>query len=80
MHEMSTTQGVLEIIDENIKNYNLKKVNKVVLEIGEDSCIEENNLKFSFEAVSKGTICENAQLIIKKIPGEEIIVEMIEGE
>ena len=54
MHEVSIMGEIFEIINENVINHNIKKVNKVVLKIGEFSCVEDSALKFAFEAFSKG--------------------------
>lgn len=67
MHEVSIVSNIFEIINENIKVHNLKKVSKVILKIGDMTCVEENAIRFSFEVFSKGTPVEKAELIIKKI-------------
>ncbi|WP_129597824.1 hydrogenase maturation nickel metallochaperone HypA [Anaerophilus nitritogenes] len=67
MHEVAVMTEVFEIINENIKIYNLKKIDQILLKIGEFTCVEEHALRFSFEVISKGTICENAKLIIQKV-------------
>lgn len=80
MHEVSAMSEMFEIINQNIESYGLKKVNKVVVKIGESSCIHESSIKFSFETMAKGTICENAQIIIEKVKGHELLLDSIEGE
>ncbi|TCO74628.1 hydrogenase maturation nickel metallochaperone HypA [Marinisporobacter balticus] len=67
MHEVSVVAELFEIIYENVNRYNLKRVDKIILRIGEFTCIEENGLRFAFEGMSKETICENAALIIQRI-------------
>jgi hydrogenase nickel incorporation protein HypA/HybF len=58
---------IFEIITDNIAEYNLKKVTKVELKIGEMTCVEESALEFAFEAFSQDTVVENAELIIKRV-------------
>ncbi|WP_459195559.1 hydrogenase maturation nickel metallochaperone HypA/HybF [Wukongibacter baidiensis] len=58
---------IFEIVKENIITYNLKKVEKVVLKIGEFTCVEEGALRFAFEAFTKDTEAEEAELIIDRV-------------
>lgn len=67
MHEVSIMGEIFEIIQDNVIAYNLKKVDKVVLKIGEFTCVEEGALKFAFEAFSKDTEAEDAKLIIDRV-------------
>lgn len=67
MHEISIISEVLEMANENAKIYNIKRIEKIILKIGEFTCIEENTLRFAFNSMSAGTICENAKLILEKI-------------
>lgn len=67
MHEVSVAMEIIEGINNNIKIYNLKSVDKITLSIGEFTCIDENSLRFAFFSMSKGTIFENAKLAINKI-------------
>ena len=69
MHEISVMSEVFRIINENVKTNNLKSIDKIILKIGEFTCVEENALRFSFEAMGKETICEKAKLIIEKVKG-----------
>lgn len=68
MHEVSIMGDVFEIIEENVKNHNIKKVNKVVIDIGEFTCVEESALRFSFDTMKIDTVCEDSDFIINKIP------------
>jgi len=65
MHELSLTQGVVEICESNSGG---RRVTAVVLEIGELSSVVPEALEFCFEACSKGTLLEGAQLTIERIP------------
>lgn len=67
MHEVSIMGEIFEIIEDNVKSYNLKRVDKVVLKIGEFTCVEEGALRFAFEAFSKDTEAEEAELIIDRV-------------
>ncbi|WFD12261.1 hydrogenase maturation nickel metallochaperone HypA [Tepidibacter hydrothermalis] len=67
MHEVSIMGEIFDVIKENADNHNLKKVNKIVLKIGEFTCVQESALRFAFEAFSKDTNVEEADFIIDKI-------------
>lgn len=67
MHEVSIMEGIFEIITDNVDEHKLKKVNKVMLQIGEFTCVEEGALRFAFEAFSKDTKAEGAELLIDRV-------------
>lgn len=67
MHEVSIIQDMFDIIEENIENHNIEEVSKIVVKVGEFTCVEEHALTFAFEAISKDTKAENAELIIKRV-------------
>lgn len=80
MHELSIAFEIYKIIDKNIKEYNLKNVNLILIKAGSFNLINEKALKFAFRALSKGTKCENATIMIEVVDGFELLVERIEGE
>lgn len=80
MHELSIAFEIYNIIDENIKEYNLKNVNLILIRAGSFNGIDEKSLKFAFRALSKGTKCENAKIMMEVVEGFELLVERIEGE
>lgn len=66
MHELGITQEILEIIT---KNADERKVRRVVLEIGQLSCVLPDAVRFCFEACAEGTVAEGAELEILEPPG-----------
>lgn len=66
MHEMSLTQGIIEICEEHAAH---KKVLSLEVEIGELSGVVAEALEFCFDACSRGTRLEHAKLHISKTPG-----------
>lgn len=58
---------IFEIVEENIAIYNLKKIEKISLKIGEFTCVEDSALEFAFEAFSKDSIAEGAKLLIERV-------------
>lgn len=65
MHELSIMQNVVKICEQNAAG---KRVKSVTLEVGELSGIIPDALEFCFESCTKGTILEDAQLVIEIIP------------
>ncbi len=69
MHEMSLAEGVLQIIEETARREGARRVRQVVLEIGRLSSVEPSALAFCFDAVTRGSVAEGAELVIDEIPG-----------
>lgn len=70
MHEYSVMSQIVELILAEAKNRNAEKVSRVSLEIGEFTFLGEEQLKFAFEVLTKGTIAEGAQIDIKTAKGK----------
>lgn len=70
MHEMSLCEGILKILEDNAKSQGFERVKTVWLEIGTLSCVEPEAMRFSFDAVTKGTLADHARLEIIKVQGE----------
>ncbi len=83
MHEMTLMGGVFDVIDSTLSQHTVEKVTQVKLKIGRLTNAEPEALVFAFEAYSKGTICEGAELLVEIIPvrgqchdcGEEFLLE-----
>jgi len=72
VHEVSIMQEIFEIVNENILIHNIEKVTSVTLQIGEFSCVEAHALEFAFEAMSKDTPSENAELRIERVKAKAL--------
>lgn len=70
MHEISIINSAIDIVNESANKNNLKQVDTICLNIGEFNFIENDSLFFIFNILKKGTICENAKLIINNIKGK----------
>lgn len=64
---MSVMGEVFSIIYGNIKKYNLKEITKVVVRVGEMTCINDDALRFAFHVFSENTIAEEAEFVINRI-------------
>lgn len=68
MHEMSLIGGVFEVIEKTLSQHEVKRVLQVKLKVGELTNAEPDALLMAFEAYSKDTLCEGAELIIESVP------------
>ncbi|WP_407307877.1 hydrogenase maturation nickel metallochaperone HypA [Desulfosporosinus sp. SB140] len=68
MHEMSLMGGIFEVIDRTLSLHDVKKVLQVKIKVGELTNAEPDALSMAFEAYSKDTLCEGAELIVERVP------------
>ena len=66
MHEMSITQGIIDLC---LQYAGGRRVNSLKVEIGELSTVVPEAIEFCFEACSRDTLLDGAQLYIIRIPG-----------
>lgn len=64
MHEMSLAEGILQVLETESAKQGFTQVNIVWLEIGVLAGVEVSALEFAFEVVRRGTIAEQAQLVV----------------
>lgn len=69
MHEMSLAEGVLQLIEDAARQQEFSKVTTVWLEIGQLAGVEVEAMRFCFDAVTRGSVAEGAQLEIIATPG-----------
>jgi hydrogenase nickel incorporation protein HypA/HybF len=69
MHEMALAEGVLQIVEDTARANTAAQVRSVLLEIGALSHVEEQALRFCFDAVTRGTIADGARLDVRAVPG-----------
>jgi hydrogenase nickel incorporation protein HypA/HybF len=67
VHEMSITQGIVDICENAAAG---KRVLAVVLEIGELGSVIPEAVEFCFEACTRDTLLDGARLVIERIPGK----------
>jgi hydrogenase nickel incorporation protein HypA/HybF len=70
MHEMSLSQGMLELIEESARRDGFAKVRTVWLEIGRLASVEAEALRFCFDVVTRGSCADGARLEIEHVPGQ----------
>jgi hydrogenase nickel incorporation protein HypA/HybF len=70
MHEMSLAESALQIIEDAAHKQGFKRVKTVWLEIGQLSCVEQEAMRFCFDAVINGSVAAGAKLEIVETPGQ----------
>ena len=65
MHEMALSEGVMQIVEANARSQGFRRVKAVWLEIEIDG-----ETRFTFDAVSRGTLADGAALEILDSPGQ----------
>lgn len=66
MHEMSITQGIIDLCIEHAEG---RRVRSLEVEIGELGSVVPEAIEFCFEACSRETLLEGARLNIIRVPG-----------
>jgi hydrogenase nickel incorporation protein HypA/HybF len=67
LHEYGVTESIINIVNETAKDNNAKSVKSITLVIGELSSIIDDSVQMYFDALSKGSLCEGAKLIFKRV-------------
>jgi hydrogenase nickel incorporation protein HypA/HybF len=70
MHEMSLTEGVVEILCEEAQKRGFSRVRTLWLEIGALSAVDPAAMAFCFDVVARGTLAEGARLEVVRTPGQ----------
>ena len=69
MHELSIAQAVVELVEEEAKKADAKRVVSLTLSLGELSGVVEDQLRFCFPIVAEGTLLAGAKLEIEPVDG-----------
>ncbi len=69
MHELSLCTSLLEIIEEQAKVHDYRRVRTVWLEVGRFAGVERDALRFGFDVVMRDSLVEGAELKIIDLPG-----------
>ena len=76
MHELGIMTGVMESVEEAARNAGATKVLEIDLSVGVMTEAVEDALRFAFEALSEGTMCEGG--FTQLIAGKEMQIDSIE--
>ena len=70
MHEISIAYDIVKIAVENAISNNIKKVERIFMQIGAFACVDRDSLDFAFKSISRNTPCEGAILEVEEIPSK----------
>jgi hydrogenase nickel incorporation protein HypA/HybF len=68
MHELALSQSIVELLAELSAKEGLRTVTKVFLVVGEAAGVECESLRFCFDAATRDTLAEGAELHIERTP------------
>lgn len=68
MHEMALVHNVVETVLDQAGKVGAREVGSVHLTIGEGRDVVEDYMQGLFAFLSRGTVAERAQLVIKRVP------------
>lgn len=69
MHELSVVENIIDLVQQKSTQDKFTQVKKIILEVGELSCISIEALEFCFDVSCKNTVLQNSILEIINIPG-----------
>jgi len=67
MHELVLSQSVVDLVAEHAAREGLRKVTRIVLEIGAAAAVEPQALRFCFDLVARATVAQGAELAIESV-------------
>ncbi|HOL22525.1 MAG TPA: hydrogenase/urease maturation nickel metallochaperone HypA [bacterium] len=84
MHELSVVQNLLKILEKMRKESNISAFLKINLTVNPLSCIDEDNINFTFHSLTKDSpVYKNAKIHIRRSDdplSREFILESVEIE
>ena len=69
MHELSLAEGIIQLLEDQAKTQQFKRVKQVWLSIGELAGVEPEALTFCLDLVSKDTLADGALFHLVREPG-----------
>lgn len=75
MHELGIMTGVMSSVEDAAKNAGADRVTRITLSVGVMTEAIEDALRFAFEALSEGTMCEGADFQINMIEPKSTCLE-----
>ncbi|MBE6524664.1 MAG: hydrogenase maturation nickel metallochaperone HypA [Thermoplasmata archaeon] len=70
MHEVSVVTTLVDAVIKELGKYNVTKVNSIEVVIGDLTNLGEEQLKFAYEIVTRGTILEGSEMKVIHEPIE----------
>ena len=70
MHEVSVVTSIVDAVIDELSKYNVASVNSVTILVGVLTNLGEEQMKFAYEIVTRGTMLEGSELIMESVPVE----------
>jgi hydrogenase nickel incorporation protein HypA/HybF len=70
MHEMSLMESVVEIACDAARENGATRIKSIRIDVGVLSHVDPEALRFCYDAIRRGSMAEEAELDIIRIPGE----------
>ncbi len=67
MHELSIAESLMSLIVENAQKSGAGSVTKVSIIVGNLAGIDTDSLKFLFDEVKRGTVANDAELVVDEV-------------
>ena len=80
MHEWHVTEELLNQVCAQAEENRINRLTRIQLELGEDSHITEDSLRFCFQLLSEKTMAREAALEIKSSAGNALTLVSLAGE
>jgi hydrogenase nickel incorporation protein HypA/HybF len=68
MHELQVTERILDIVIKHAAGHEVNRIVRIHLKIGELSDLEDEWIQRYFDYLSRGTLAEEAKLVIERAP------------
>ena len=68
MHELAMVRGMYNVINEQIKKHDVKRVLQIRIVVGALTGVEDTTMKLCFEMYVQRTSLKGAELVIKRVP------------
>ena len=75
MHELGLMTGVMSAVMKAAEDAGAQRVTDITLDIGDMTEVVDEALRFAFDALATGTICEGAQLHVNTIAPRSLCLE-----
>jgi hydrogenase nickel incorporation protein HypA/HybF len=75
MHELSVTQSLLDLALRHAQEAKAIRVKRLHLVIGQLSSFVDDSVQFYWDLISRGTICEGAQLEFHRVPASLLCLD-----
>ena len=70
MHELSLALEVIDLVEKETGRREISGIREILIEVGTLSGVEADAFQSALEMIGKGTVLENAEIILERTPGK----------